>query len=66
MANRKPKAAVAGTGSAADKKGFCKEAYEYVDDVTISAVQSLQKKVGVDFSSEKWRTVDAFGRVLNA
>jgi hypothetical protein len=66
MANRKPKAAVAGNGSAADKTGFSKEAYEYVDDVTISAVQSLQKKVGVDFSSEKWRTLDAFGRVLNA
>ena len=59
MANRKPKADN-------QKLGLSKEAFEYVDDVTVAAVQSLQDKVGVDFSSAEWCTVGAFGRVINA
>lgn len=66
MAQRKPQTTKGSNGSAKGTSGFCKEAFEYNDDVTVEAVQKLHTKVNVDFGQDVWKTIDGFGRVLNA
>lgn len=49
----------------ANGKAFPPEAYVYQDEVTQKEIDSLRDKVGIDFSSDEWETIDGFGQVVH-
>lgn len=50
----------------ANGRTFPPEARVYQTEVTQQEIERLRDKVGIDFSSDEWETIDGFGQVFHA
>jgi len=45
---------------------FPPEAYVFQEEVAREEIERLRDKIGIDFSSADWVTIDGYGQVLHA